>query len=174
MSRATAVLLLLLAAAPLPSCRDDAKRSSEPDWSSMTSVFETVMEAVSKEDLKTVWLYMTPEGREAAERDLRVWQLMLRDPETGARVLAEVRRLLGEDRVSTEEFVRARDGTIEETWRFFLRAKPRPAKPKMGGVRVQPDGRTAEILYQDVHGDWRPVTMVLRKDGRWLVERLQF
>jgi hypothetical protein len=169
MRRALPVVILLALAA----CGRGADDPPKPDWSSVTSVFDAVMDAVSKEDLKGVWTYMTVEGRQAAEDDLLTWQRTLRDPEKGAQVLAEVRRLLGADKVSAEEFARARDGTIEDTWRFFLRAKPRPAKPRKGGMRLQPGGREAEILYEDVHGDWRPVKLVLSKDGRWLVERLQ-
>jgi hypothetical protein len=127
------------------------------------------MRATAKADLADLWPLLTPQGKEKVEQDLRAWQLRLRDPKDADVIAREVRRL--DPKAKPEDFYTARDGSISDVWRFFLMAKPRPAKPKTTGLRIDPTTRTAQIGYIDVEGTERVVHLT-EDSGRWRIDYL--
>jgi hypothetical protein len=156
-----AALALLVAA-----CGDDAPAV---DTTSPTAVFDAAMAALSKSDLNGLWPLLSPSGKQLLENDLRALQATLRDEATGADVLAAMRK--AKPGFPVELFERARTGTIADVWHYFLLAKPRPATPKRGAVKLDPTKQTVTIEYEDSTGTLRPVT--LRRDGpAWRIEHI--
>jgi hypothetical protein len=166
--RIRSLAFCLASSAALLGCGGPEEDTS---WkASPTKVFDRAMEAVSQADLKKVWPLLTAEAMARFQRDLEDWQQRLRDPQTGPEIQARARSL--NPNLKPEEFIAARDGTIEDVWKFFLRVKPRPAKPpKTGMIRLDPKGASAEIGYVDVEGTERHVRLVQVR-GTWRIDRL--
>jgi hypothetical protein len=140
-----------------------------PDLSAPTVVFDQTMAAVAGPKLDALWPLLTAEARSRFEQDLRAFQVRLRDPQDGPRIAADVLRRRPATRPA--EFEAARDGPIDAVWAYFLAAKPRPPKPKRSGPRFEPDGRKAEIAYEDAQGTQR-VVLLRRTERGWQVDYL--
>lgn len=160
--RAAPVLVAILLCASAASC---GKREAV-DRTCYTSVYEAAMQAVADRDLKALWPLLTERGRENVERHLRAWQAGL----SGPFLLERIRERRGE--VDADEIELARHGTIEDVWRFFLEADPRPARPPQKGLRIAPDAKTVTIDYADPTGTIRSVRLIQTPTG-WYVDDLQ-
>ena len=77
---------LLLAFLLLAACGDEP---TIPEYTSPTAAFDAAMLAVSKPDLKELWLILTPGAKDKVVQGMRAWQLRLRDPKDAA---ADIRR----------------------------------------------------------------------------------
>jgi hypothetical protein len=144
----------------------------ELDRGSFQAVHDAAMRAVAAADLDALWPLLTERGRQAVERELRGWQERLRDPEQGAHVLRLARENLGVEELDPAEIERARYGSIEDAWRFFLRVDPRSSDPPQKGLRVDPGGDLVVIDYENVRGEIRQVRLV-RKVSGWYIDDLQ-